>query len=233
MVRVEWPGSADRPATGSFRREARDRLVASPPVKIWRRPIGPGWSSFAVAGRPALHTGAARRRRDRRLLSASTPVSRCGGIATRSRFWESNGGAGPRGTPTLSNGRVYTLGATGDPQRARRQKRRRHLVAQCRVRPGEADPDVGLLELAAGRRRHGRSSPPRASWPRYELATGKPRWFGPNGGGGYSSPHLATIDGVEQIVFLSAAGATSVNAGRRQTCSGSTHGQARPSCSPR
>jgi outer membrane protein assembly factor BamB len=44
----------------------------------------------------------------------------------------------------------------------------------------------------------------------YDLATGEPRWFGPNGGDGYSSPHRATVDGVEQILLLSGAGATSV-----------------------
>ncbi len=44
----------------------------------------------------------------------------------------------------------------------------------------------------------------------YDLATGDPRWFGPGGGFGYSSPHLLTIDGVAQILLLSGAGATSV-----------------------
>src|SRR5205814_10514232 len=44
----------------------------------------------------------------------------------------------------------------------------------------------------------------------YDLATGKPRWFGPVHGGSYSSPHLMTIDGVAQVLLLSAAGATSV-----------------------
>jgi hypothetical protein len=45
----------------------------------------------------------------------------------------------------------------------------------------------------------------------YDLASGQPRWFGPSGGGGYSSPHLLTIAGVPQILLLSGGGATSVS----------------------
>jgi len=44
----------------------------------------------------------------------------------------------------------------------------------------------------------------------YDLATGKPRWFGPKGSDSYSSPQLLTINGVEQIVLMSSTGATSV-----------------------
>ena len=44
----------------------------------------------------------------------------------------------------------------------------------------------------------------------YDLATGNPRWVGPHHGGSYSSPQLVTIDGVAQILLLSATGATSV-----------------------
>jgi outer membrane protein assembly factor BamB len=44
----------------------------------------------------------------------------------------------------------------------------------------------------------------------YDIATGNRRWLGPAGGGGYSSPHLVTIDGVAQILLLNGAGAISV-----------------------
>jgi outer membrane protein assembly factor BamB len=44
----------------------------------------------------------------------------------------------------------------------------------------------------------------------YDAATGQPRWLGPAGGGGYSSPHLVTIDGVAQILLLRGARSTSV-----------------------
>ena len=50
-ARVDWPG---------FRGARRDGVVrgvkiktdwsASPPVQLWKRPVGPGWSSFAVNG---------------------------------------------------------------------------------------------------------------------------------------------------------------------------------------
>ena len=43
------------------------------------------------------------------------------------------------------------------------------------------------------------------------VATGKPRWFGPKDGWGYSSPQLATIDGVAQIVLVNGPGVIGVS----------------------
>ena len=129
--------------------------------------------------------------------------------ADAARFWESNGGAGPRATPTLSNGRVYTFGATGilnalDAANGAVIWSRNAATDTAIKLPGwgfAGSPLVvedKVIVAAAGK------------LAAYDIATGQPRWFGPNGKGGYSSPHFLTIDGIPQILLLSGSGATSI-----------------------
>ena len=146
------------------------------------------------------------------------------------RFWESNAGAGPRATPTLSNGRVYTLGATGilnaldarDGAVVWSRNAASDTGAKVPIWGFASSPlvvDDVVIVAAAGK------------LVAYDLATGDPRWFGPNGGGSYSSPHLSTIAGVAQVLLLSGAGATQRRAGRRHAALGAHVAGRRRSCS--
>ena len=180
----------------------------SKPVELWRRPIGPGWSSFAVHGN-FIYTQ--EQRGDDELVSSynlsnGAPVWKHRDAV---RFYESNGGAGPRATPTLSGGRVYTFGATGilnalDARDGSVVWSRNAASDTKRKVPGwgfASSPlvvgDV-VIVAAAG------------TLAAYDVVTGDPRWFGPTGGFGYSSPHLSTIDGVAQVLLLNGEGAISV-----------------------
>ena len=201
MSVVEWPG---------FRGSKRDGVVhglriatdwaKSPPVQLWRRPIGPGWGSFAVQG-DLLYTQ--EQRGDHEIvacyrLSTGEPVWR---HRDAIRFYESNAGAGPRATPQINSGRVYTLGATGILNALNASNGAVVWSRNAATDTGVEVPDWGFAgsplviddtvivalsgQLIA-----------------YAAASGDRRWLGPTGGAGYSSPHLATIDGVPQILLL-------------------------------
>jgi outer membrane protein assembly factor BamB len=202
-----------------FRGPQRDSVVhgshiktdwsATPPVELWRRPIGPAWSSFAVYnGR--LYTQEQRGEEEIVAchdLSTGKPVWKHSDPA---RFYESNGGPGPRATPTLSNGRVYTQGATGivnvlDAATGAVVWTRNSVNDTGAKVPGwgiAGSPLVvnDLVIVAAS-----------GNLVAYDLATGKPRWQDPTGASGYSSPQLVTLNGVQQVVLLNSNGAIGVS----------------------
>jgi len=128
------------------------------------------------------------------------------------RFWESNAGAGPRGTPTLSNGRVYAFGATGILNALDAANGKLLWSRNAATDTGVAIPEWGfassplviddLVVIAVS-----------GQLVAYDAGTGTQRWKGPKGGAGYSSPHLLTIDGVPQIVLLRGSRTISVAPG--------------------
>jgi outer membrane protein assembly factor BamB len=83
-----------------------------PPVERWRRPIGAGWSSFAVSGD---HAVTLEQRGDEEVVSCvAVPTGEAEwAVPVAARHQTVLGGTGPRSTPTIRDGVVYTTGATG------------------------------------------------------------------------------------------------------------------------
>jgi len=84
----------------------------STPQELWRQPIGQGWSAYAVVGARAYTM---EQRGEEECVTCYHLLT--GKLlwvhAEKTRFSQWQGGDGPRTTPTVSQGRVYTLGATG------------------------------------------------------------------------------------------------------------------------
>ena len=207
--RAEWPG---------FRGPGRDGVVrgvriktdwtTTPPAQLWHRAVGPGWSSFAVSG-DVFYTQEQRGDYEEVTcykMSTGQPVW---SHRDNARFFESNGGAGPRATPTLSNGRVYSFGATGILNALEANNGTviwSHNVATETSTPvpfwgfSSSPLVIGdeVVVAVAGQ------------LVAYDATNGKQRWVGPKGGDSYSSPQLVTVDQVTQILLMREAGVTSV-----------------------
>ncbi len=208
---VAWPG---------YRGPNRDGIVrsaniatdwqASPPKELWRRSVGPAWSSFAVQG-DVFYTQ--EQRGDDEIvacyrLSDGEPIWM---HRNNVRFYESNAGAGPRGTPTLYGGNVYAFGATGlldaldasDGTRIWSRDVSKDADKNVPMWGFSSSPLVvdSVVIIAAVGKLMG-----------YDLAGGELLWSGPRGGHGYSSPHLFKLDGVQQVLQLSSTGAVSLSA---------------------
>ena len=108
--KFEWPGFRG-PESDSKVTEQLPRMdwTADAPKELWRRAVGPGWSSLCiVSGR--LFTQEQRGEQE---------FTTCYNAATGDLIWEHGeisrfedpvAGAGPRATPSYSNGRVFAFG---------------------------------------------------------------------------------------------------------------------------
>ncbi len=206
---IYWPGFRGLESNGKISNiQIETDWETTPPIKKWRRLIGPGWSSFAVKG-GLFYT---------QEQHGDDEIVSCYNLSTGKivwkhkdavRFWESNSGAGPRSTPTLNNDRVYTFGATGIVN-ALNSKTGNLIWSRNASLDTETNTPVwgfssspvvvdNLVIIAAA-----------GALIAYDIETGEPRWFTKEGGDCYSSPHLMTIDGTEQIILLNESGAISV-----------------------
>lgn len=208
----EWPG---------FRGPNRDGIVRgikintdwlnSPPREIWRRPVGPGCSSFAIKG-DRIYT--------QEQLGENETVS-CYSLSTgktiwkhsdKTRFEEPHAGPGPRSTPTLAGNLVYSLGATGIINVLDANTGSVIWSRNAAKDAGIKIPNWGftssplvtenIVVVALAGKMAG-----------YDISTGNPVWFGPDEGSGYSSPQLITMNGIPEILFMSKKGALSVDPG--------------------
>ena len=182
---------------------ARD-WTARPPRIVWRRRVGAGWSGFAVQRGLAITQ---EQRGDREMVVAytladGTPKWSHGDEA---RYESTVAGEGPRATPTISRGRVFALGSTGVLNALDLETGRRLWSRRIGADNESAEPDWGrsssplavddVVVVSAGGT-NGRSLVA------YHRDTGEPVWRAGDDRSSYSSPQLATLAGVRQILIL-------------------------------
>jgi outer membrane protein assembly factor BamB len=200
----DWPQFQGPNRDGSLPGVQLARSWSPPPREVWRRPVGAGWSGFAVSGRFAVTQ---EQRGAEELVTCydlETGQPRWT-HAEPERFEDRIGGPGPRATPAIHEGRVYAIGATG-------------ILCALDLATGERIWSVNVVEdCGAPVPTYGVAASPLVvdgrvvvfaggtddcSLVAYDAAGGERVWSAGNGAAAYGSPVAAGIAGHEQILVL-------------------------------
>lgn len=202
----EWPGfrGADRAARVLGPRISTN-WTAHPPVQLWKIPVGPAWSSFAVAGR-RLFTQEQRGPMETVVCYDADTGREVWKREIETRLDDPLGGPGPRATPTLADGGLFVTGATGAFMRLNLLtgevvwKQDLTTVAQRKVPMWgfSASPLVtgGLAIVYAG-------GPGDKGLLAFDVVSGALRWSAGSATDSYASPQLSTILGEPVVLMVS------------------------------
>lgn len=177
-----------------------------PPKPLWKKRVGPGWSGMIVVD-GHLVTQEQRDQSESVVCYNATTGEELWAHPDDARFQEELAGAGPRGTPTFADDRIYALGAKGKlnclvPETGE-VVWSRDMVADSGVSASDQpqwgysiSPLVvdGFVIVFAG----GESD---KSILAYRVANGEIAWTSKGGKQSYSSPQLAVVNGRRQILM--------------------------------
>jgi outer membrane protein assembly factor BamB len=209
----------DRNGVAHGVRLARD-WSAKPPEELWRKSIGLGWSAFAVVGDYAVTQ---EQREDKELVVCyELKTGKVRWIHEHEARWrDKQGGDGPRATPTIVDGRVYTLGGTGildciDGTTGKNLWTRDTLadIKRDNVYWGKSNSPLVFDDkvivtggrIADDERRKSENEGP--SLVAYDRASGNLLWKAGDDAASYASPALATLAGKKQILSVNAHSVT-------------------------
>jgi outer membrane protein assembly factor BamB len=210
--------AGDRPTDyPGYRGRRRDGVVEGPeltaPREVWRRPCGGGYAGFAVAGN-ALVTIEQRGQRDDReaVVCYDTETGRQHWTYDYpAHFAEQLGGDGPRATPTIADGAVYSLGATGklvrlDAATGKLAWERDILEDNGNITWGMSGSPLVYDRFVVVNPGRQKTSAKCGAVTAFDRETGEPVWNAGDTRAGYSSPMLATLAGRRQVLLFDGQG---------------------------
>ncbi len=174
---------------------------ASPPKLKWRRRIGPAWSSMAVVGE-RLYTQEQLGDQEAIVCLKLGHDGETGwSHEDRGRHDDVQGSAGPRATPTFANGRIFALGATGTLNCLNADNGDVHWTRNIATDAGAKKPMWGFSSspLVVGDLAIVYAGETEKALLAYKVDSGEIAWTAPAGKISYSSPQLATIQGVRKF----------------------------------
>ncbi len=194
-------------AEGPIRRDWNNET----PTALWEKRVGPGWSSFIAVDGLAFT----------QMQIGPDEAVVCYDLETAQEIWthkdegvrfhEERGGTGPMGTPCFYQGRLYSLGGTGilnclNPKTGERFWSKNILKdahtenltwgmagspvaydGKILVNPGSDDEEETAVAA-------------------YDWETGEKLWAGGEHPAAYSTPVIATLDGVKQVLMFDGLG---------------------------
>lgn len=170
-----------------------------PPQLVWRRPVGAGWSGFAVVGNAAI-TQEQEDKWEKVVCYDLYTGEVLWSHQDQARYNAAPAGLGPRATPTISGNRVYTIGSTGILNCLDFETGEQLWTTNIfQENEAEAPPwGVSISPLVFGELVIVSAGGAVA----YHKDTGEIVWVGHRTQSGYSSPMLTTLADTEQIVLF-------------------------------